>query len=260
MPSLREYRICMPLTVEEYRVGQLFMINKHSHEQSEKGEGVEVIVNETVTDPVHGKGFYTEKRIYLNSRLPTWIQGYIPKLFYVTEKASNFYPYTETEYTCSFLPRFSIFIKTCYKNDNGSTENSLDLTEQELNAREVLALDIAYDELPEKYYKEEEDCRHFTSSKTGRGPLTEGWRDDTSPIMCSYKLVKVTFDVWGLRDKVQHYIQRSIKDILLVGHRQAFAWIDDWYDMTYEDVRGYEKMMQSKTNIKVSGNNGQEPK
>jgi len=146
----------MPLTVEEYRVGQLFMINKHSHEQSEKGEGVEVVVNETVTDPVHGKGFYTEKRIYLNSRLPTWIQGYIPKLFYVTEKASNFYPYTETEYTCSFLPRFSIFIKTCYKNDNGSTENSLDLTEQELNAREVLALDIAYDELPEKYYKEEE--------------------------------------------------------------------------------------------------------
>ena len=42
------------------------MINKHSHEQSEKGEGVEVVVNETVTDPTHGKGFYTEKRIYLN--------------------------------------------------------------------------------------------------------------------------------------------------------------------------------------------------
>jgi len=38
--------------------------------------------------------------------------------------------------------------------------------------------------------------------------------------------------------------------------------IDNWslLDMTYEDVRGYEKMMQSKTNIKVSGNNGQEPK
>ena len=33
------------------------------------------------------------------SRLPTWMQGYIPKLFYVTEKASNYYPYTETEYT-----------------------------------------------------------------------------------------------------------------------------------------------------------------
>jgi hypothetical protein len=29
----------MPLTVEEYRIGQLYMIAKHSLEQSEKGEG-----------------------------------------------------------------------------------------------------------------------------------------------------------------------------------------------------------------------------
>ena len=42
------------------------MINKHSHEQSEKGEGVEVVVNQEVSDQTHGKGFYTEKRIYLN--------------------------------------------------------------------------------------------------------------------------------------------------------------------------------------------------
>ena len=32
----------------------------------------------------------------------------------------------------------------------------LNLNDEELSEREVLALDIAYDELPEKYYKEEE--------------------------------------------------------------------------------------------------------
>ena len=42
------------------------MINKHTHEQSEKGEGVEVVQNETVRDEVHGDGFFTEKRIHLN--------------------------------------------------------------------------------------------------------------------------------------------------------------------------------------------------
>lgn len=47
------------------------MIAKHSHEQSEKGEGVEVAKNEECSDPVHGKGRYTEKRIYL-SRLVTF--------------------------------------------------------------------------------------------------------------------------------------------------------------------------------------------
>ena len=42
------------------------MINKHSHEQSEKGEGVEVVTNEECEDPEHGKGRFTEKRVYLN--------------------------------------------------------------------------------------------------------------------------------------------------------------------------------------------------
>ncbi|MFT7804136.1 cytoplasmic phosphatidylinositol transfer protein 1 isoform X4 [Arapaima gigas] len=42
-----------------------------------------------------------------------------------------------------------------------------------------------------------------------------------------------------------------IRDILLLGHRQAFAWVDEWIDMTLDDVREYEKQMHEKTNIKV---------
>lgn len=255
MTISKEYRICMPLTVDEYRIGQLYMINKHSHEQSEKGEGVEVVRNEPCHDPVHGDGRYTEKRVYLNSKLPTWIQGYIPKIFYVTEKASNYYPYTITEYECSFLPRFSILVKTCYKNDNGCTQNALGLTDEELSSREILSMDIAYDELGEKYYKKEEDCRYFKSGKTDRGPLKEGWRMNTHPIMCSYKLVKIEFNVWGLAYRVESYVHSAVKDILLAGHRQAFAWIDQWYDMTLDDVRNYEKDIQEKTNEKVLGVN-----
>ncbi|XP_013402441.1 cytoplasmic phosphatidylinositol transfer protein 1-like, partial [Lingula anatina] len=120
---LKEYRVCMPLTVEEYRIGQLYMITKHSHEQSEKGEGVEVVKNEPCEDTNYGTGQYTEKRVYLNSRLPSWVRALIPNIFYITEKAWNFYPYTRTEYTCSFVPRFSIYIETRYENNNGSSEN-----------------------------------------------------------------------------------------------------------------------------------------
>ena len=52
---VKEYRLAMPLTVEEYRIGQLYMIAKHSHEQSEKGEGVEVVTNEPFYHEVHGQ-------------------------------------------------------------------------------------------------------------------------------------------------------------------------------------------------------------
>lgn len=47
------------------------MISKHSHEQSEQGEGVHVVKNEPCEDPKFGKGQFTEKRVYL-SRYELW--------------------------------------------------------------------------------------------------------------------------------------------------------------------------------------------
>lgn len=60
----------------QYRVGQLYTISKHSHQESEKGEGVEVVKNEPHEDPVHGPGQFTEKRVHLSrSAAPPGGQG-----------------------------------------------------------------------------------------------------------------------------------------------------------------------------------------
>lgn len=42
------------------------MIARHSHEQSDADEGVEVVENSECEDPIHGKGQFTEKRIHLS--------------------------------------------------------------------------------------------------------------------------------------------------------------------------------------------------
>lgn len=252
---IKEYRICMPLTVEEYKLGQLYMIAKHSHEQSEKGDGVEVVRNEPCEHPQYGEGQLTEKRIHLSSRLPAWVKAFVPNIFYITETACNFYPYTTTEYTCSFLPRFSINIETKYEDNTGTTENCLELEEEELLEREVDVVDIAYDEVPEHHYKEEEDLTLFHSKKTERGPLKSDWQNTTKPVMCSYKVVRVKFEIWGLQGRVESFTHRTVRDILLLGHRQAFAWIDEWIELTMEDVREYERKMNEKTNEKVGAEN-----
>jgi len=249
---VKEYRICMPLTVEEYKIGQLYMIAKHSLEESQKGEGVEVVENRPHEDELHGCGQFTEKRIYLSSKLPSWIRSLVPKMFYVTEKAWNYYPFTITQYSCSFLPRFSVNINTRYENNNGCTENCLNCSEELMKVRQVDHIDIAMDECAPHHYKEKEDVKIFKSSKTGRGPLQEGWREDSKPIMCSYKLVEVKFDMmYLLQSRIEEFVHKSIREILLVGHRQAFAWIDDWIDMSIEDVRDFERKMQQETNEKV---------
>lgn len=78
------------------------MIARHSHEESESGDGVEVVANSPCEDPIHGMGQYTEKKLHLSNRLPYWIQSVLPRVFYVIEKSWNYYPYTVTEYSVSF--------------------------------------------------------------------------------------------------------------------------------------------------------------
>ena len=31
-----------------------------------------------------------------------------------------------------------------------------------------------------------------------------------------------------------------VQDIITLGHKQAFCWIDDWSEMTLEDIRNFE--------------------
>ncbi|XP_028985046.1 cytoplasmic phosphatidylinositol transfer protein 1b isoform X2 [Betta splendens] len=225
------------------------MISKHSCEQSGGGEGVEVVTNEAQIHPRHGPGQLTEKRIYLNSKLPSWAKAIVPRFFYVTEKSWNFYPHTITEYSVSFLPRFSIRIETRFENNNGDNSNAFGDTPTP--AENVTFLDILSDPIPEKHYKESEDLSRWQSRKTGRGPLQRGWRDDHTPIMCSYKRVQCSFEVYGFQTRTEQFIHRNIRDILLVGHRQAVAWIDEWHGLSLEEVREYEQTMQEKTNSKV---------
>lgn len=126
----------------------------------------------------------------------------------------------------------------------------MNLPSEKLSERSIDEIDIAFDELT-KHYKREEDPKFFQSSKTKRGPLIEGWRDD-KPVMCSYKVVHASFEVWGLQGRVEDFIHRCIRDVLLLGHRQAFTWIDEWIDMSIQDVREYERQIQEETNQKLA--------
>lgn len=142
-------------------------------------------------------------------------------------------------------------IYTKFEDNSGTTENTFKVPEEEYPQIPIDHVDIAFDEIQPKHYKEEEDPKFFKSVKTNRGPLVEGWRVTDKPLMCSYKLVHASFEVWGFQTKVEDFIHKCIREVLLLGHRQAFTWVDQWYDMDIEAVREYEKKLQEETNLKV---------
>lgn len=152
---------------------------------------------------------------------------------------------------CSFLPKFRVEIYTKFEDNSGTTENTFKVPEEEYPAITIDHIDIAFDEIQPKHFKEEEDPKLFKSVKTNRGPLVEGWTITDKPMMCSYKLVHASFEVWGFQTKVEDFIHKCIRDVLLLGHRQAFTWVDQWYEMDLAAVREYEKKLQEETNQKV---------
>ncbi|XP_047497330.1 protein retinal degeneration B-like isoform X3 [Penaeus chinensis] len=258
-----EYRIPLPLTVEEYRIAQLYMLAKKSRQESHgEGSGVEILVNEPYENGPgpDGKGQYTHKVYHVGSHLPGWLKSLIPKsALSVEEEAWNAYPYTKTRFTCPFVEKFSIEVETYYHNDGGHQENVFKLSKSEMKQREVDLIDVVRDQLYGADYKEEEDPRKYVSQKTSRGPLGDNWindywdmcKDKPTPlpngeaIMCAYKLCKVEFRYWGMQTKIEKFIHDvALRKTMLRAHRQAWAWMDEWWGLTIEDIRNIEKETQ----------------
>jgi len=67
----KEYRIPLPLEVDEYQIAQLYMINKISKQQTGNGEGIQILENRPFNDE-NGSGQYTHKIIHIGSKIPGW--------------------------------------------------------------------------------------------------------------------------------------------------------------------------------------------
>lgn len=272
---IKEYRIPLPLTVEEYRIAQLYMIAKKSREESSgEGSGVEILVNEPYEDGPGGKGQYTQKIYHVGSHLPGWFKSLLPKsALTVSEEAWNAYPYTKTRYTCPFVEKFSLEIETYYYADNGHQDNVFTLSGSDLKNRIVDVIDVVKDQLYGTDYVKEEDPTLFVSQKCNRGPLSDTWLEDywrevqgkSQPLpngkslMCAYKLCKVEFRYWGMQTKLEKFIHDvALRKTMLRAHRQAWAWQDEWHGLTMEDIREIERQTQLALQKKMAGETSDE--
>ncbi|XP_026178025.1 membrane-associated phosphatidylinositol transfer protein 2 isoform X4 [Mastacembelus armatus] len=246
---IKEYRIPMPMSVEEYRIAQLYMIQKKSREEScGEGSGVEILENKPYTDGPGGTGQYTHKVYHIGMHIPSWFRSILPKAaLRVEEESWNAYPYTRTRYTCPFVEKFSIDIETYYKPDTGNQGDVFNMSAAEKRQRSIDPIDIVTDPIPPHEYKAEEDPRLFKSVKTQRGPLQDDWIEEyknnlgKTPIMCAYKLCKVEFRYWGMQSKIERFIHDvGLRKVMVRAHRQAWCWQDEWYGLTMEDIRELE--------------------
>ncbi|KAL3857995.1 hypothetical protein ACJMK2_012613 [Sinanodonta woodiana] len=257
-PSISEFRVVLPMDVDEYKVAQLYSVAEASKNETGGGEGIEVLVNEPFGDGKHppeepleangqvfSHGQFTHKIYHLASKVPKFIRLLAPKgSLEIHEKAWNAYPYCRTVITNPdyMKENFYIRIETMHMPDNGQIPNVHLLGDDDLKIRKVVHIDIANDHVSPKDYKEEWDPRRYKSTKTGRGPLdSNDWQDKVKPVMCAYKLVSCKFKWFGLQNRVEKFIQTQEQRLFTLFHRQVFCWTDKWYGMTMDDIREWEE-------------------
>ncbi|XP_051891455.1 phosphatidylinositol transfer protein alpha isoform-like [Pristis pectinata] len=248
MVLIKEFRIVLPISVDEYQVGQLFSVAEASKNETGGGEGVEVLKNEPYEKDGE-KGQYTHKIYHLQRKVPKFVQILAPEgALNVHEKAWNAYPYCRTVITNEYMKDdFLLKIETWHKPDLGNAENVHCLEPNTWKNVEVVHIDIAdRDQIHARDYKPEEDPAIFKSVKTGRGLLDANWKKNLPkrrdwPHMCAYKLVTVKFKWWGLQNKVESFIQKQERRLFTIFHRQLFCWMDRWIELTMDDIRRMEE-------------------
>ncbi|XP_040993272.1 phosphatidylinositol transfer protein 1-like isoform X2 [Juglans microcarpa x Juglans regia] len=273
MGVIKEFRIVMPLSLEEYGIAQMYMVTKMQQKNTTGTERVELLESRPFEDDVYGKGRYTSKVYRLQSKVPAWLRKFAPPhALDMQEEAWSAYPRCKSGlpcpldippcvflvlvlmsfwfFICKWMPhypvlkcahftRFRLTIETVHRADNGHSENVHGLSKEQLAARQVEYIDIA---IPGK------DCwsylvgncsidfSKFKSARIDRGPLPKGWQDRRDPVMTAYKLVTIDAPYWGFGRRLEQALLAGERALFLESHRHCFGWIDEWYGMTVQQI------------------------
>jgi len=258
---VKEYRFAMPLTLDEYERGQRYSVAKASLNETGGGQGVEIVEckpfeSDTVCPGKTLSGTYTKKIYHLKEKAPWYFRALFPSAaFYLHEESWNAFPYSKTVITNPGYMKDDFFItfESLHSDASSILENALDLSQETLNSMKVVDLDIAntYYLKPGDIVADTDPCT-FRSDVTGRGPLEDGWSETSEPRIVVYKVCTVYFKMFGWQNKVENYIHASYPRLFTKFHREMFCWIDEWYNLTTEELDEHERSVaeQLRRNIK----------
>ncbi|BAM79542.1 phosphatidylinositol transfer protein [Cyanidioschyzon merolae strain 10D] len=256
---IKEYRLLLPCSVDEYFRAQLYMVAKAAQQETGKRAGEGLVIEENrpyaADDPCNEyhmpPGQYTKKVFYLKSKVPAFVRFVMPEsALTMVERSWNAYPHCLTVYSNEWLgDKFRLSVETVHAPDAGTQTNPLNLKDDELRKRQVDFIDISC-AVPRM--EPNEDPTSWQSRRTGRGPLVPGrWYYESQPVMCAYKLCKLEFRKWGLQTMVEEWGHKyGLKYTFIRYHRKLVCWMDEWIDMTIEDIRRMEDETAAVTRYK----------
>jgi len=251
MRIVAEFQIPMPFTSEEMDVGLLYTTVQAMYKETGDGGGTEFVTNEPFKYPFSDdlqdftSGQYTYKIHRVGDRLPRFVKLLIggSSKASIHEESWNSHPLFRTVISLpDLLPRMfhGDFRSLVLEKENRHLENVFELGEDDMKDRKIIDIDIA-----EKMFDfdTEDDPTKFTSVKTGRGPLDKDWMKNMEPLTFTRKLVILDLSIQEslVPNKVKDIAIRIAAKILWQYHRKMFCSMDEWVNLSMDDIRKLEK-------------------
>lgn len=245
MKSMRciEYRIPMPLSLEEYEVGSTYAYLRSIEEQLGTGAGVELLERREFEEeePEDGRmeaGVYRRKKNQFGQHLPTILSSLAPEgSLYVVEESWDCFPFKKSVFKSPYLgAAFHIEVRQMILDDDrGEHPNALDLDPVYLD-RPIEYIDIFSDDKTGSPLEGPGDIALFRSEKHGRGPLKEDFHVDHDPICTVYSAVFIRLDTPVLQETAENLLLSwGVRDMLLAIHRRTVMCLDEWKDIHDND-------------------------
>ena len=151
----------------------------------------------------------------------------------------------------TLLFRSTMKIDAINVQDDGKSENALNLTAEELAIRKVVYIDFVNDSIPSSTYDAKSDPKkvYFELDRLSRSPLGEDWLKDLKkaqvPIMCCYRVVKSNFSIRMIQGAAEKLIQWYSQRLLLIFHRTLYCRFDTWNQLSWDKLKNLEKEVRN---------------
>ena len=262
MVRIIEFRIFMPLKIEWCRAAAKYSVNRRTREETKGGDGFEIVeAGNFEEDGVTGR--YVHRIFHFKNQVPKEVRWTIPDTFaHIHEHNRNAFPHYVAKFEIPGMEG-KLILDTETKHVNFTTEeeipqNIMGFNEQELQKREVVYPDI----LNGKTSKSSEfDLFGWSYPKAGIPPLKCNKRkqfyhhvpewvkmyDKNAPLCLIIKTVKFRFKWPGVQNIVERIVTNNVfPDVYLDTHRAMLKWIDEWFDMTDDDLLEMEMETKEK--------------
>jgi hypothetical protein len=257
--SLRcvEYRIPVPLTLDEYQIGIDYAYFSGIKEQMGTGAGVTLLERREFEedDPKDIRmeaGTYRRKENQFGHHLPAILRGLAPEgSLAVIEESWDCFPYKKSVFKSAYMGE-SFYLEVrqmIVEDDRGDLENPL-MLEEEYLGREIEYIDILLDDKTSSPLEGGADVVTFQSEKHERGPIKENFHESHEPITTVYSAVIFRLVTPMLQETAENLLLSwGVRDMLLAVHRRAYCTIDAWKDIHDEEtlLELEDEVLNSKT-------------